>query len=116
MYLLTLVSPDVDAELEQLTVNAGCTPTGILPAHLPGKDGFWFDDGQRRAPVTPDTGQSNPQQAVRGDQLRAFSRGALKDADLVAQSQVLQLQGSARTKDRSQRGNQCPQTNEHRTR
>src|ERR1700758_2145203 len=25
--------PDVDAQLEQLPVNAGCTPTGILPAH-----------------------------------------------------------------------------------
>src|SRR5215472_17525471 len=26
--------PDVEAEFEQLTVDAGCTPTGILPAHL----------------------------------------------------------------------------------
>ena len=25
---------DVDAEFEQLTVDAGCTPTGILSAHL----------------------------------------------------------------------------------
>jgi hypothetical protein len=65
---------------------------------MPGHDRFWFDDSQRRAPVAPDTGQSDPQQAVRWGQLRAFSRGALKDADLVAQSQVLQLQGSARTK------------------
>src|SRR5215472_15277874 len=26
--------PDVDAEFEQLAVDAGCTPTGILPAYL----------------------------------------------------------------------------------
>ena len=26
---------DVDTEFEQLAMNAGCTPTGILPAHLP---------------------------------------------------------------------------------
>jgi hypothetical protein len=25
---------DVDAEFEQFAVDAGCTPTGILPAHL----------------------------------------------------------------------------------
>jgi hypothetical protein len=29
-----LVSPDVDAELEQLTVDPWCTPTGMLSAHL----------------------------------------------------------------------------------
>jgi hypothetical protein len=26
--------PDVDAQFEQLAVDAGCTPTGILTAHL----------------------------------------------------------------------------------
>jgi hypothetical protein len=26
--------PDVDAEFEQFPVDAGCTPTGILPAHV----------------------------------------------------------------------------------
>jgi hypothetical protein len=28
------VLPDVDAEFEQFPVDAGCTPTGILPTHL----------------------------------------------------------------------------------
>ena len=123
---------DVEAEFEQLTVDAGCTPTGILPAHLadqisdlagnersstlapshlpgpeqakagtmPGNYGFGLDDGQRRAPVAPDAGDPHPQQAVPRGQFRAFSRGPLKDADLVAQGQVLQLEGRARTKDR----------------
>jgi hypothetical protein len=94
--LLTLLSPDVDAEFEQFPVDAGCTPTGIVPAHLadqisdlaendgssglaaphlpgpeqtqagtmPGYDRFWLADGQRRAPVTPEVGQTDPQQAV----------------------------------------------------
>ena len=87
---------DVDAELEQFPVDAGCTPTGILPTHLadqisdlarndrssglavphlpgpeqtkagtmPGHDRFWPDDGQRRAPVAPEAGQTDPQHAV----------------------------------------------------
>ena len=85
--------PDVDAEFQQLAVDAGCTPPGILPAHLadqasdlarndwssgspaphlpgpkqtkplamPGHDRVGLDDGQRRAPVAPDTGQPDPQ-------------------------------------------------------
>src|SRR5262249_13904305 len=108
--------PDVDAEFAQLAVNAGCTPTGILPTHpadqipdlarndrssrlavphlpspeqakaaaMPGNDGFWLDDGQRRGPAAPDARQPDPQQAVPRRQFRAFSRGALKHADLVA--------------------------------
>ena len=88
--------PDVDAEFEQLTVGAGCTPTGIPPAHLadqvsdlahngrssglppphlpspepakvgtmPSQDRLGLDDGQHRAPVAPEAGQPDPQQAV----------------------------------------------------
>jgi hypothetical protein len=33
MYLLTLLS-DVDVEFQQFAMDAGCTPQGILPAHL----------------------------------------------------------------------------------
>src|SRR5215831_11940988 len=124
--------PDVEAEFDQLPVDAGCTPTGIFPAHpadqvsnragnerssglarshlpgpepakagtMPGNDGFRLDDGQCRTPIAPDAEQTDPKHAIRWGQLRAFSRGPLKDADLVAQSQILQLEGSARTKDR----------------
>jgi len=88
--------PDVDAKLEIFAVDAGCSPSGVLPAHLadqlsdlarndrssrlavphlpspeqakagtmPGKERFGFDDGQRRAPVMPEAGQADPQQAV----------------------------------------------------
>ncbi|HKU27816.1 MAG TPA: hypothetical protein VJQ54_20260 [Candidatus Sulfotelmatobacter sp.] len=56
---------------------------------MPGHDRFGPDDGQGRTPVAPGAGQPDPQQAVRWGQFRAFFRGALKHADLVAQSQVL---------------------------
>jgi hypothetical protein len=96
---------------KKLLRKVGCCFCGEHPSHLPGPepakagtmpghDGFRFDDGQCRTPIAPDAGQSDLKQAIRWDQLRAFSRGPLKDADLVAQSQVLQLEGSARMKDR----------------
>jgi len=43
---------DVDAEFEQLAVNARCTPSRILPAH------------QRRTPIAPQARQADPKQAV----------------------------------------------------
>ena len=123
--------PDVDAEFEQFPVDAGCTPTGILPTHpadqisdlvrnnrssrlavphlpgpeqtkagtMPGNDGLGLNDSQRGAPVTPEVGQTDPQQTAPGGQFRALSCGPLQDADLVAQRQVLELKGSTRTKD-----------------
>jgi len=97
-------SADVDAELEQLTVNAGCTP---LNSHgtscgsdresreKRGKDGLGLNNGQRRAPAAPHPGQPDPHEAVHRSQPGTSSRGTLKHADLVAQSQVLQLKGRA---------------------
>jgi len=87
---------DVDAEFEEFAMDAGCTPSGVLPAHradeisdlarndrpsrlaaphlpspeqskagtMPSQDRFWFDDGQRRSPVEPETGETDPQEAV----------------------------------------------------
>jgi hypothetical protein len=34
MYFADAALPDVDAEFEQFPVDAGCTPSGVLPAHL----------------------------------------------------------------------------------
>jgi hypothetical protein len=59
---------------------------------MPGKDRFWLDDGQRRAPVIPEAGQADPQQAVGGGQFQAFCRRSPEHSDLVAQSQVLEIQ------------------------
>ena len=129
-------------------MNAGCTPTRILPAHpadqianlagndrssrsatlnlpspekaeagtMPGKDRLGLNDGQRRAPAAPHPGQPDPEDAVPGSQREVFSRGALKHADLVAQSQVIQLEASARTEDRGHCGKEYRERIEHRRR
>ena len=87
---------DVDAELEQFSVNARCAPGRILPTHptdqiadfvsdgrttrlpvpdlprpevaetsaVPGYDGLWFHDDQCRAPISPDSGQTRPEEAI----------------------------------------------------
>lgn len=140
--------PDVDAEFEQLTVDAGGTPTGILPAHsahqssdfagnsrssllappnlpapeetealaMPSKDCVRLNNRQRRAPVAPDPGQPDPEKTVHVRQPGAFSRATLQHADLVAQSQVLHLEGSPRTEARGHSGEECRERNEHRRR
>jgi hypothetical protein len=50
------------------------------------------------APVTPEAGQTDPQQAVPRGPFRALCCGPLKHADLVAQSQVLELESGTRRK------------------
>jgi hypothetical protein len=81
---------------------------------MPGNDRFWFDDGQRPAPVSPNAEQPDPQQAIRWGQSWAFSSRPLKHGDLVAQSQVFQPQCGLRTEDRGQGGDECRERNEHR--
>src|SRR5467141_948649 len=79
------------------------TSSGLAAPHLPrpeqakagtmrGYDCFWFDDGQRRAPLTPEVGQTDSQQAVPRGQFRAFPCGPPKHTDLAAQRQVLELE------------------------
>ena len=49
--------------------------SGLAAPHLPGPeqskcgtmpsyDSFWLDDGKRRVPAIPETGQADPQQAI----------------------------------------------------
>jgi hypothetical protein len=75
-------------------------PEQAIAGMMPGKDRFWLDDGQRRAPVMPEVEQADPQQAVGGDQFQALCRRSPKHGDLVAQSQVLELEGGTRLEDR----------------
>ena len=71
---------------------------------MPGNDRIWLNDSQRRAPVTPNAGEEDPQHAVPSGQFRAFCCRPLKHADLMAQSQVLEFEGSARATDSTQSG------------
>ena len=118
---------DVDAQLEQLAVNARCTPQRIFAtqsadkfsnvfgnrrpprstmADLPGPeqtkalavpsdDGVRFDNDQSRPPAAPDRAQPCPQESIDRRQFRAL-HGALENADLVPECQVLQLERGSR--------------------
>jgi len=90
---------DVEAKFEQFAMDAGCTPQGILPAHLADQvsdlaQNNWSSalavpcrtfqvqnrrkaarcqattvsglNGQRRAPVGPEAGETDPEQTVAG--------------------------------------------------
>src|SRR5215472_12234847 len=137
---------EVDAELEQLAVNARCTPRGILPTHLadqvssfagnrepsalsppnlpgpkqaeahamPSHNRLRLDDGQRGAPIAPETGQRNPEEAIRGSQFGAFLQRALKHTDSMAQSRVFQLEVNSGTDERTQDDEKCDQKSRHR--
>ena len=116
--------PDIDAQLPQFAVDAGCTPQRIVAAHradqvtdlggngrsarlaaadlpgpeelksfaVPGNHGLGFYDRERRPPAAPHPGERHPEEAVRHRQLRPFG-AALQDSDLMAESDVLKLQG-----------------------
>ena len=80
------------------------------------KDRFWPNNHQHRAAVAPDAGQPDQQKLVPPASMWDFYRGMLKHADLVAQSQGLQLEGSPRTEHRGQGTRKCRERNEHRKR
>ena len=88
-------------------------PEEAKPGAMPSYDGFRLDDGQRCAPVAPEAGEADPQEAVAGGQFRTFCGESLKHADLVAQGQILELQGSTRTQDRRQDSKECRKKNKH---
>jgi len=77
--------------------------------HLPGPDSrtrhdqamtvFWLDDGQSRGPRRAEWDRTDPQQAVPEVNYGRFLRTS-EARRLVAQSQVLALEGGTRTEDR----------------
>ena len=73
----------------------------------------WVHDDENRPPVTPDPGQPGPQEPIRGDQLRPFSRRALEYANLVAKRQNLRLKSDVVAKHGRQHGKECRQNIEH---
>src|SRR5215831_328922 len=71
-------------------------PSDLAPANLPGPEQakslampgdhrLRLDDGQRRAPLSPDPGENNPQQPVCWGQLWSLLGGALQNTNLMAQ-------------------------------
>ena len=89
-------------------------PEQAKPGTMPGSDRFWLDDGERRAPATPEAQQTDPQQTVSRGQFQAFCSSSPKHTDLVTQSQVLELEGGTRSEDRRQSRKECHKSSEHR--
>jgi hypothetical protein len=81
---------------------------------MPADNRFSVDDGERQLLQMRD----RPTHNRRSLEVKpgAFSRGPLKHANLVAQSQVLPLEGSARTEDRGKSGEESRENQEHRGR
>jgi hypothetical protein len=125
---------DVDAELKQFTVDAWCSPTGILPTHLADQisdlaRNEWSSGLAAPHPPGPEQSKSGamPGKTVSGLTMASAERQScqrrdrqihsrrsaevnfrrftadLKHSDLVAQSQVLEVEGGTRLEDRSNR-------------
>src|SRR6516162_4047978 len=57
----------------------------------PAQDGVRLQDAQPAPPARPETGQHNPQQAVRWPKAETTWRALLQDGDLMAESNDLSL-------------------------
>src|SRR4029077_8552401 len=74
---------------------------------MPGNNRFRLDDEQRRTPMAPEAGARAPQETIGGRESGALMNRAFEDSDLMAQSQDLELEVKARTKDRTQCDDHC---------
>ena len=72
----------------------GPEQTEALP--MPGNHSLRLDDDERGAPIGPNLGQPCPEKPISGGQFRPLHR-ALKDAELVAQGEDLDLEGCSAT-------------------
>src|SRR5215472_10461332 len=77
---------DVDAELEQLAVNARCTPRGILPTHL--ADQVSSLAGNRRSSALSPPNLPGPKQA-KAHAMPSHNRLRLDDASVERQSRQI---------------------------
>ena len=58
---------------------------------MPADHRVWLEDAQPVPPGRPETGQANPQQAVRLPKAETTWRALLQDGDLMAESNDLSL-------------------------
>jgi hypothetical protein len=58
-------------------------PEKTEPAPMPGDNGFWFDDDERRPPVTPDSGEPDPEQPIETCQSKSTRMRSFKYVKLV---------------------------------
>jgi len=62
---------------------------------MPGNDGLWFDDDDRRAPIVPGARQPDPQQAIRASEPEPLRPRPIQHLQLVPQREYLKVQNSA---------------------
>ena len=62
---------------------------------MPGNDGLWFDDDDRRAPPVPDARQPDPEQAVRPSESQPLRPRSIQHLQLVPQREYLKVQSGA---------------------
>jgi hypothetical protein len=74
---------------------------------MPGHNRFRLDDEQRRTPMAPEAVKRDPEETIGGRESGALMKRAFEGSDLMAQSQDLELEVKARTKDRTECDDQC---------
>src|SRR5215469_5601141 len=80
----------------------------------PAQDGVRLQDAQPAPPARPETGQANPQQAVRLPKAETTWRALLQDGDLMAESHDLSLLSGAGPKCRGDQGQKSYEKWSHR--
>jgi hypothetical protein len=83
---------------------------------MTGHNRFRLDDEQCRTPMAPHAGERDPEETIGGRESGALMNRAFEDSDLMAQSQDLELEVKARTKDRTQCNEKLEQGSGHRRR
>ena len=62
---------------------------------VPGYNGFRLDDNQSGTPIAPDSAQPRPKKSIGPSQFRLLHR-PMQDAELVAECEILHLEGGSR--------------------
>src|SRR5215469_5086854 len=81
---------------------------------MPAQDGVRLQDAQPAPPARPETGQHNPEQAVRLPKAETTWRALLQDGDLMAESHDLSLLSGAGPKCRGDQGQKSYEKWSHR--
>jgi hypothetical protein len=77
------------------------SPIETEPLAVPAEDRLGLNDGERFAPVPPDAGKNDPNEAIALLQADPRTR-ALEDIELVAQSEVLKGEALSGSKYRAE--------------
>ena len=66
-------------------------PEEFKPFAMPAENGLWLDDQEGRAPLTPNSGEPDPEEAISLPQLRS-RMAAMINGQLLSEGEILQNQ------------------------